>query len=286
MQTHKILRLVFLMLCIAMTGCNRQPANSSQTGSGSSTLEKITQRGVMRVGYLVWNPCVIRDERSGELSGIYADMVAEVCRGLGVEVEWHETTLANFAAGLYASQYDLCVGPTFVTIPRAAAVSFTEPVAYVGNSGVVRADGDFRPRSIGELERPGLRIAVLQGQALEEYCRRHLPDAELLVIAGGDLTAPLVAVTAGRADIGLMNTVTVANYAHQHPEVSAVLMGDAQVEVLPLAWSVRHDADDLLDFLNSSITYLKSTGRLEEYQLKYEIQLLFDTPTLHTASDN
>jgi polar amino acid transport system substrate-binding protein len=177
----------------------------------------------MRVGYLVWNPTVIKDPQSGKLSGIYPNMVAEIARALNVKMSWHETTLANFAAGLQSNQFDFSVGPTFITIPRALAVSFTQPVAYVGNAAVVRADGNFHPSTISDLNTPGIRIAVLQGQALEEYCRRNVPKAELVVISGGDLTAPLVAVSSGRADIGLMNSVTVAQYTADHPEVKPVL---------------------------------------------------------------
>ncbi len=285
MKLEKVVFLIATLTLLSVSGCDRAPQARSSPPQ-TDTLQRIIDRGEMRVGYLVWAPCVQRDERTGDLSGIYPDMVREIAKGLNVKTTWHETTLANFAAGLKSGQFDFCVGATFITIPRAAAVAFTQPVTYVGNSGVVRTDGGFRPTSIKDLGKPGLKIAVLQGQALEEYCQRHLPEAELLAIAGGDLTAPLVAVTSGRADIGLMNTVTVAAYAKEHPEVTPVLMGGKQVEMLPLAWSVRATDDGLLRFLDASITYLKATGRLEQYQEKYEVQLLYDTPRLHAAGQD
>ena len=279
-QTNAYLSVVGLTALIAvMVSC----APAVESPSRGSALQRIQSRGEMRVGYLVWDPTVIRDPETGKLSGIYPDMVQQIAQNLNVKVSWEETTLANFAAGLTSGQFDFSVGATFVTIPRATAVAFTQPVAYVGNGGIVRSEGEFFPESIEDLNKPGIRIAVLQGQALEEYCRKNLPEADLLTISGGDLTAPLVAVSAGQADIGLMNTVTVAGYAAAHPEVKAVLMGERQIEKLPLAWSTLHEDTDLLSFLNSSITYLKSTGRLEEYQKRYGIQLLYDTLALHEA---
>lgn len=281
-NSKKIVTSIFSMLVVLLVTVSCQsPAERPKSGEESSgTLQEITRRGEMRVGYLPWNPTVIKDSRTGTLSGIYPDMVNEIAKALGVKISWQETTLANFAAGLNTGQFDFSVGPTFVTIPRAAAVAFTVPVNYVGNSGVVRADSDFRPKTIEDLKKPGLRIAVLQGQALEEYCRRNLPQADLLVISGGDLTAPLVAVSSNRADVGLMNSVTVASYSAEHSEVAPVLMGNSQVEVLPLSWAVRHQDADLLAFLNASITYLKSSGRLEQYQRAHPIKLLYDIPEL------
>ncbi len=282
MSPNKSTVLFPAILIVVLLTASCQPRTEEQRSDGQSldTLQEITRRGEMRVGYLPWNPTVIKDSRTGNLTGIYPDMVNEIAKALGVKVSWQETTLANFAAGLNTGQFDFSVGPTFVTIPRAAAVAFTVPVNYVGNSGVVRTDSSFRPQTIEDLKRPGLRIAVLQGQALEEYCRRNLPQADLLVISGGDLTAPLVAVSSNRADVGLMNSVTVASYAAEHPEVVPVLRGSSQVEVLPLSWAVRPQDTVLLSFLNASITYLKSSGRLEQYQAAYSIKLLYDIPEL------
>lgn len=116
-----------------------------------------------------------------------------------------------------------------------------------------------------------------------EYFKRRYPKVQLLSLSSGDLTAPLVTVSVGQADIGFMNTVTVTQFVDAHPEMKAVFIGEKQLEMLPLAWATRHEDQSLLSFLNSSITYLKATGRLEEIQLKYPIQLLYDTPTLHSA---
>lgn len=281
-----------LLLLLAFAACGgpaagppsgAAPAAGAST-SGASTLERIQRSGKMRVGYLVAEPMIGRHPETKEIEGIFADMVRQIARTLNVEVEWVETNLASFAAGLQSDLFDFSVGPSFVTIPRAAAVTFTDPVAFVGNSAVVRADGPLvAPKSLQEFNKKGLRVAVLQGQALEEYSRRNLPEAEVIVISGGDLTAPLVAVSAGRADVGLMNSLTITQYTQQHPELRAVLMGADSVEILPLAWATRKGDVDLRDFLNASIAYLASTGRIYEYQKKQQLQLLYGIPQLREA---
>jgi len=120
----------------------------------------------------------------------------------------------------------------FITMPRAASVAFTKPIAFVGNSGVVRADGQLHPAQIQDLNHSTVRIAVLQGQAIDEYCRRYLrkPNSWYSL---GDLTAPLTAVTSNQADIGFMNSVTVAQYCASHPELKPVFTGSDQIELLP-----------------------------------------------------
>lgn len=137
-------RVLVLVLVIPAftTGCKD---SSPLEGTPQDTLSRILERGEMRVGFLVWGPCIMQDAQTRELSGIYVDMVVQIARALNVEISWQETTLAAFAADLQTRRFDFSVGPTFMTIPRAAAVSFTQPVAYSGNSGVVRTNSPFRP---------------------------------------------------------------------------------------------------------------------------------------------
>lgn len=251
-------------------------------GKADDALDQIHKRGEMRVGYIPWNPAVIKDPETGRLSGIFPDMVDYMAETLKLKVTWMETTLGNFAAGLQSRQFDFSVGPIFITIPRSVPIAFTQPVAYVGNSAVVKGSTS-PPQLLEEIKERKMKVAVLQGQAMDEFFKRRFPDVELVILSGGDLTAPLAAVSSGQADIGFMNTVTVSQYVKEHPDTKAVFMGEDHLEMLPLAWSTRHEDRKLQSFLESSISYLKSTGRLEHIQARYENQLLYDTPALHAA---
>ena len=282
--------LLILMAASALFGCNKGVKATDSAGpvpslapvASSTTLGAMMARGEMRVAYVAWNPAVIKNAETGVLTGIFPDMINHMADLLKVKVAWNETTLANFAAGLQSGQYDFSVGPTFITIPRSVPVAFTQPVAYVGNSAVIRKKVK-PPASVQDIADRGMKVAVLQGQAMDEYFKRRYPKIQLLSLSGGDLTAPLAAVSAGQADIGFMNTVTVTQFVDAHPETKAVFIGEKQLEMLPLAWATRHEDQSLRAFLESSITYLKATGRLEEIQRKYPIQLLYDTPILHAA---
>jgi len=284
MFTQKVLifSLGFFVSLTLLMGCNKKVDTDTASATQISALENMIQRGEIRVGYVAWNPAVIKDATTGELSGIYPDMIQNIADVLKLKVSWHQTTLANFAAGLQSQQYDFSVGPTFITIPRSIPVAFTQPVAYVGNSAVVKT-GLVPPRTVKEIETRKLKVAVLQGQAMDEFFKRRYPNIELLILAGSDLTAPLAAVSSNQADIGFMNSVTVNRYTNEHPELGIAFAEDSQLELLPLAWATRQNDLHLHRFLESTLTYLKMTGRLEEIQKKYKIQLLYDTPRLHTA---
>jgi len=280
MKKIRIISLI-LTLIISLTfyiGCNN--STNGINNQTKSTLDQIVEKKEMKVGYLVFSPCVIKNQQTGELSGIFVDMVNQIAEALKVKTVWVETNLANFSAGLNSGQFDFCVGPTFINITRSTSVAFTQPVNYVGNSGVVLKNGKFKPNTVEDLNKEGIRIAVLQGQVMEEFSKRNFPKAQIISMAGSDLTAPLLAVSSNNADIGFMNNVTIMSYAKEHQEVEPVFVEANQLENLPLSWTTKFSDSSLLMFLNSSITYFKSTGRLADFQKKYDIKLLYDIPNL------
>jgi polar amino acid transport system substrate-binding protein len=262
---------LFIVLAVAAASCSGPAASDN----AQDALDRIRAKHVMRVGYVDWAPCISREGHDAPVKGIFFDMVNEIASRLGVRVVWVETNLANFATDLNTGKIDFNVGPTYITIPRAAAVTFTIPISYVGNSGVVPVTSALNLRSIEDINHSNIRVAVLQGQAMDEFAKVKLSDAQLLRLAGGDLTAPLVAVSAGRADIGFMNTVTVDAYVASHPEVRRLLPGGKEIEVLPHGWATRTQDARLHDFLNASIEYLTASGRVAEYQSREPLKLRF-----------
>src|SRR5438067_686205 len=98
------LLFVFALLFQAV-GCRRTDT-SNTSSTHASAIAEIVSRGEMRVGYLVWEPCVTRSPDTGKLGGIFPAMIEQIATNLNVKVVWKETTLANFAAGLNTGQFD------------------------------------------------------------------------------------------------------------------------------------------------------------------------------------
>jgi ABC-type amino acid transport substrate-binding protein len=269
----------FAILCsvavIFLAGCERQTSLSRQD---ETTLDKIRRTGELHVGYLIFNPCVIQGQETQQLSGFFVDMVNCIAENLKVKPVYHETTLKDFSAGLNSGQFDLSICATYRTIGRASAVAFTEPIFFLGNGGAIRKEDIQKITKITNLNDPALKIAVLQGQAMHEYARVHYPKAQLIVLSGGDLTAPLLEVSSGRADIGFCNYLDVERYCEQHPELVNIFKDDP-IEVVPLAWAVRQNDLQWLNFINTSIDYMESTRRIKQWEEKYGVPLLHEKVT-------
>lgn len=236
---------------------------------GAATLDKILKEKTFNIGYIPSPPGQYKDLKTGEVTGYYVDAARFIAEMMGVKPVFHEGKWATFAAGLQSGQFDLCIGATFATIPRALAVDFTKPIHFLAFGAVARkGDPLARLKAITEADRPGVKVAVVQGSAGHEFVKMYLKQSQPVALATADLTAPFVEVSAGRADIGIQDVWQVQRYSQAHPEVVPLFL-ERPFNMLPIAWSVRKGDPDFLAFMNTTIDYILINQKMEQFVRKY-----------------
>lgn len=274
----RTMRLLAVALALAsaatiwsVTGCDRSAP--SATAAATDSLTKVRSSKELHVGYFLFEPTIMEDKEAGKLKGIFIDMIEAIAKALDAKVVYHKVDLANFAAGLQSREFDLSIGATFATPQRATAVTFTSPLFYCGYTGVAKKGESAKYGKWQDLDRAGLRVAVKQGSAIDDFVRANFRQAEVVRLVGPDLTLPLAAVSADQADVGLMNQLTVFTYLREHPELEEVL-AKTPIASTYFSWAVRHGDDVWLGFLNTCIDYYQNAGDFAYWTSKYGIPLM------------
>jgi polar amino acid transport system substrate-binding protein len=231
------------------------------------TLDQIISSGELRIGYVVTPPNAIKDPATGDLSGYDVEMIKEIATEMGLKPTFVETDWGTFAAGLQADQFDISICPTFATIKRSMAVLFTRPIIFAGNGALVKAD-DTRYKTLDDMNNPDTRIAVLQGGQAEDFVRRTMPKANLISLASSDLTAGMVEVLAGRADVGIEDSYTINEFVHKQPSTKN-LFADKPFNLTPVAWAVARGNTDLVAAINSGLNIMLYSGRYDAMSVPY-----------------
>lgn len=257
----KPLMRLLLSLCTTLALIASLPAHAA------GELRRIAESGQLKIGYIPSPPGTAKDPRSGELTGFYVDAAKAIAEDMGVKPVFIETTWANFVAGLQSGQFDMSIGATFATVKRAMAVDFTTPIFYLGSVAVVGRD-DTRFASIADMNKPEVRVAVVQGTAAETYVRANMPQARITALNTGNLTAGFMEVAAGRADVSFEDLFTATQFAKQQPGVK-VIFADKPVNFLPISWTVNKGNSELLSVLNIGLSNLLVSGRWDVIAAKY-----------------
>lgn len=249
-----------------------------------SLLEKVKQEQQLTVGYISYFDLTFKDLKTGEYNGFLVELLYEVVKDLDIpkdQIRFVETDWQNFGRGLEIGKYDFSIAGTFQTPPREKVVNFTQPIFYLGNGAIVGKDDD-RFQTIEDFNRDSIVIAVVQGEQGYEYAQENLPNAELKVLSGSDLTLAPLQVKNGAADAALSDQYILKRYADQNPEVKDAL-SDRPYGVLPICWAVnkKETSQSLLLYLNSRLQTLEENGFLAELQAKYADKVPFAPVPAH-----
>ncbi|PMR77217.1 substrate-binding periplasmic protein [Billgrantia endophytica] len=258
MKTTKLTISLLLALAMGLGAVSTAVAQS---------LQDIVNRGTIRIGYIPSPPGTIMDPVSGELRGFYVDGMREIAEQMGVEPEFVETTWGNFVAGLQSGQFDVSIAGTFATVQRSMVVDFTTPIFYLGYGAIVRTD-ETRYETLEDMNDPDTRIAVVQGGSAEDFARRNMPEATIISLDTGNLTAPFVEVMSNRADVAIEDGYTMSRFIEQQPSVMN-LFEENPYNFTPIAWSVRKGNTDLLSTLNAGVDMLISSGQWDALAREY-----------------
>lgn len=265
--------LALIALCLSTVNFFRSaPAAASLS---SDTVSAIQKKGVINVCYAVWPPAVIKDATTGKLSGHDIDALEYIASQIGVKIEYHESTFGNMATAVASGECDIGTS-LFVKVPRAAVVSFSQPLFFAGNSALVRR-GDTRFKTIEDANKKGIRVAVANGESGHIFAKEHLPNATIIPIdvESSDLSRFLLEVTSGRADIGVADAVTIKLFAAAHPETTD-LFANAPFDINPDAWPMRLGDTAFQSLINNSLLYMETSGKWTELEQKYDAHWLHE----------
>ena len=148
------------------------------TNASSAVLSDLAPTGVLRAGINYGNPVLVqRDPAGGEPRGVAPDLARELARRLGVAIRFATYEGAGkMADAVKAGEWDVA----FLAIDpeRAAEITFTAP--YVEIEGTYLVPQASPLRTIEDVDREGVRVAVGAKSAYDLYLTRHLARAQIV----------------------------------------------------------------------------------------------------------
>jgi polar amino acid transport system substrate-binding protein len=148
-------------------------------------------------------------------------------------------------------------------------IAFTDPFMYTGSVVFTKANSPFK--TIEDCKKRGVTIAVLLGATGENDAKKAFPNAELKSYKGG---GPLLidAVLKGHANIGVNDGSAVTGQLSSFPPNSIRIL-PGMLSKSPLAFAVRYDSMDLLEWINLFFLHISLDGRLEQ-NIKYWVNTM------------
>lgn len=174
-------RLAGSVLGVALlVGCTLAPTKPS-----AEVLLELAPTGKLRVGMVIGNiptpSLATRDPTTGAPRGVPVDLARDLAQQLGVPLEIVPyPTPARLFESVSSGAWDV----TFLAVDpvREKDVDFSPPYTNIGNTFLVPAQSAIR--SIADIDRPGIRVAVQEKSAQDLELTKMLKNAQLVRAPG------------------------------------------------------------------------------------------------------
>jgi polar amino acid transport system substrate-binding protein len=219
-----------------------------------SLRKEFAPTGTLRAGINYGNPVIVqKDPAGGAPRGVGPDLARELAKRLGVGITYVTyDTAGKLADGLRQNAWDVAF---LAGEPeRAQEIAFSPPYVQIEGTYMVRKDSPLK--SVGEMDRQGIRLALGNKTAYDLYLTRNLKQVELV-----RFPTSLDAIAAFQADrtldavAGVRQTLTMA--AQKDAQLRVM---DGAFQVIRQASGVPKGRDEAARYLSAFIEEMKDTG--------------------------
>ncbi|KAB0475155.1 transporter substrate-binding domain-containing protein [Vibrio sp. IB15] len=151
------------------------PALASETPN----LDKINERGSLRVGMSTFVPWAMRNKQ-GDLVGFEIDVAKRLAEDSGWKVEFVPTAWDGIIPSLLSNKFDVIIGGMSITEARAKSVLFTEPYSHSGVQLAANKELAEGFSKISDFDSRRVKIAARRGAFTVQVARETFPKAKVL----------------------------------------------------------------------------------------------------------
>ena len=257
--------------------------DAGQSGAAEAAkLQEIRERGMLKVGSTGdYNPMSYLDPATGEYVGFDAALTEDLAAALGVGLEYVPTSWPTLMEDTLAGKFDLAICGITVTDARKEQALMSEGYLENGKTILVRAEDAEKYTSLGDVNKPEVRVMVNPGGLNEKFARENLPDVTLIIHDVNQDIPGLIAE--GEADVMITEIMEAGYYVGQDSRLAAPLIYEpftnGQLGVL-----MPKGSEDLLDYVNAFLEEEKGSGRIDELADEYIYRYIDEEEELAPAA--
>lgn len=242
-----------LAACMAASLCTPSIA--------ADVLNRVKAQGVLKV--CIWPDyygITYRNPRTAQLQGLDIELSSELSKGLGVRLEYVESSFATLIPDLLEDKCDVGMFAIGVLPQRQEKLRFTQPYLRSGIYAVT-TKSNTAVRAWADIDKPGVLIGVQQGTFMEPVMAERIKHGTVVSVR-----LPLTRekeLRAGRIDV-FMTDYPYSRRLLDNADWAKLIEPETPFHVLPYAYAVKPGDAEWLAYLNQFVAQIKQDGRLEK----------------------
>ena len=248
--------LLIVAITLVLSACGpKEPANH---------LEAIKQEGKLVAGTSADYPPFESIDENGNMVGFDIDLINEIGKRMGVEVEIQDMPFDSLIAGVQEGKIDLSIAAFNYTEERDKTVDFTDAYYYAEDGFLVAED--FAGEITAPEDAAQYKVGVQTGATADGWATENLLDAGLMseesLFRYERMDQAALDVKAGRIDILITDYIPAQALADELGGLKVVY--HAEISTGPVNIIVPEGDVELTNALNEIIADLLEEGFIDE----------------------
>ena len=224
---------------------------------GESSLNQILSSGKLKAGTTGdFNPFSVRDPATNKYKGYDIDIMSELAKDMGVEIEFVPTDWKTIVNGVVAGKYHI-TGSASIKPSRMKAAGFSESYMAVVFKPFTTADKVGNFKGWDSINQSGVTVATTLGTAMEPMVKGWFPNATIKSVEAP--ARGYQEVLAGRADVFVTSNLEGSTLKAKYTKVKEIEI-DAPRAPTPLAMLLPQSDQVWINFVNHWIKIKKAKG--------------------------
>ena len=259
-----VILAVVISVLISLSFVKMQGAGNKET-----RLDQIRRTGVLRCGYVIYEPFIIKDPNTGKLSGLTVDYLNEVAARQGYSVEWTgEVNFDQIVPSLDGGRFDM------VCVQATPNTDFERVLSFVGDLGgmpyytYVKADSALTEQTL-----PTAQFVLHDGFALSEITRNAYPKAQFNSLTQNASMAEFFdQLKYGKVDAAVNEHIAAEHYMKANPGIIRRVSEKPVIAMRMFFIAAKNDAP-MSDFITQKLGFADPANLaiMKRMMVKYHV---------------
>lgn len=264
--------ILMAIVCAVLAAYATVKLTPSHSDAAKGAYERVIHSNTLRCGYGIFPPMIVKDPNTGEIRGIFADIMRAIGDAAELKIEFvEEVDWGQIPQALQSGRIDAMCAGMWGTAKRAKLIAFTDPLFYSVVYPYVRADDRRFDDNLAAIDDPDVSLAVNDGDVSLDIAKRWFPKAKRVYkvqMAGEDFL--LMNVLTRKADVTFTTPSIAKDFMRNNPNSLRQVMSKKPLAVNGNVIGVDIREQELQDLLNAAVKEIHDNGVIGKIFTTYD----------------
>lgn len=239
-----------------------------------SAYDRVMRTGTLRCGFNYIDSIISKDDRTGSMTGLAAELTNKIAEVGGLKVEWvGPLDWGNIRVELESGKIDAMCAAMWQSGQKAKYMIFSAPFSYQGLEAYIRADDNRFSGDVRKINDSKMTVVIIDNDNSDFIARTDFPKAKRFPLpqtaADADVFLPVVT---GKADVAFAVTGLANQFIKHNPGKLKPLADGHYLRIFGNTYVVGANEFQLNHFIETTLAEIENSGYVDELIDRYNKQ--------------